>query len=471
MHTTPQLGLPYLMPAQAQKHITHNEALRLLDGLTHISVKSTLLSVPPENPMPGEGYIISETASGLWEGKENSLAYWQNGAWDIHIPQIGWIAYNEAKEEFIYYDGSQWIPLPSPSQASKIGINTPADDINRFAIASEASLFTYDMQGGHQVKINKNMSSNFASLVFQTGFSGRAEFGLTGSDDFSIKVSPDGLTWVEALKIDRLTGETLLPATPARRLVKENIDIYVRPDGVDTQAGIMNTPEAAFATPQRAIDKACSLDLGIYSANIHIADGIYTDPILFKPFLGSAAINLIRNIDNPQNVIIDTVETAIQGIGEIGQYHVEAMTLHSPKNCIFMNQGARCTFDNIIFKGTGTHLYARAGGSIELTGNASYAISGTDFTRHIYANLSGSSILLFGGTISCPSLSTQMAGEFVRAYRCSMVNIGGITYLNASTLSGTKYICAENAVLATGGSTTSIPGDLSGVATEGGVVT
>ena len=29
--TTTHLGLPYLLAAQAQKHVTHNEALRLLD--------------------------------------------------------------------------------------------------------------------------------------------------------------------------------------------------------------------------------------------------------------------------------------------------------------------------------------------------------------------------------------------------------------------------------------------------------
>ena len=29
--TTTHLGLPYLLAAQAQKHVTHNEALRLLE--------------------------------------------------------------------------------------------------------------------------------------------------------------------------------------------------------------------------------------------------------------------------------------------------------------------------------------------------------------------------------------------------------------------------------------------------------
>ena len=32
--TSAILSLPYLMPAQAQKHVTHNEALRILDGVS-----------------------------------------------------------------------------------------------------------------------------------------------------------------------------------------------------------------------------------------------------------------------------------------------------------------------------------------------------------------------------------------------------------------------------------------------------
>ena len=35
MDETANLKLPYILPSQAQKHVTHNEALALLDRLTH----------------------------------------------------------------------------------------------------------------------------------------------------------------------------------------------------------------------------------------------------------------------------------------------------------------------------------------------------------------------------------------------------------------------------------------------------
>jgi Protein of unknown function (DUF2793) len=69
-----------------------------------------------------------------------------------------------------------------------------ADATNRLSINSPASLFNHT-GAGHKVKVNKAAAIDTGSFLFQTGFSGRAEFGLTGSDDFQIKVSADGAAW------------------------------------------------------------------------------------------------------------------------------------------------------------------------------------------------------------------------------------------------------------------------------------
>ena len=45
--TTTNLQMPYILAAQAQKHVTHNEALRLLDGLVHLSVRGAARTAPP----------------------------------------------------------------------------------------------------------------------------------------------------------------------------------------------------------------------------------------------------------------------------------------------------------------------------------------------------------------------------------------------------------------------------------------
>ena len=48
---TTQLLLPYILAAQAQKHVTHNEALRLLDAMVQLSVLDRNRTAPPSSPV------------------------------------------------------------------------------------------------------------------------------------------------------------------------------------------------------------------------------------------------------------------------------------------------------------------------------------------------------------------------------------------------------------------------------------
>lgn len=84
--TTDLLGLPCIMPAQAQKHVTHNEALRRLDALVHLAVASGDLAAPPPEPAPGERHIVAAGATGLWAGHDGEIAAWLDGAWSFSRP-------------------------------------------------------------------------------------------------------------------------------------------------------------------------------------------------------------------------------------------------------------------------------------------------------------------------------------------------------------------------------------------------
>jgi Protein of unknown function (DUF2793) len=52
------LSLPYIQPAQAQEHVTHNEALRSLDALVQLAVTDASQSSPPVTPSAGARYIV-----------------------------------------------------------------------------------------------------------------------------------------------------------------------------------------------------------------------------------------------------------------------------------------------------------------------------------------------------------------------------------------------------------------------------
>ena len=208
MSDTPLIGLPLLEASQAQKHVTHNEALLLLDAAVHLAVISRSLNAAPALPVDGDRYLIAASPAGEWLGHAGHLAYREAGSWRFAIPQAGWRLWVVAEELFLLFDGTTWRDLFNIDTLQNIdllGVNTTADATNKLAVASSSILFN-NIGNDQRVKINKNAVGDTASLLYQTGFSGRAEFGLTGDDDFHVKVSPNGSTWFDAVTINRTSG-------------------------------------------------------------------------------------------------------------------------------------------------------------------------------------------------------------------------------------------------------------------------
>jgi hypothetical protein len=220
MDSTANLTLPYIMAAQAQKHVTHNEALRLLDTVIQLSVLDRSLAEPPASPAHGDRYIIGDSATGAWAEHDGEVAAYVDGAWQFHMPEEGWVAYDQASETLLVRRDGNWLPAGAAvgtiGDLTSLGINATADETNRLAVRSEAVLFSgiEDAAGGSgdiRFVVNKEAAADTASLLFQSGWEGRAEIGLAGDDDFVFKVSPDGSNWTEAIRIAHDTGLPTIP--------------------------------------------------------------------------------------------------------------------------------------------------------------------------------------------------------------------------------------------------------------------
>ncbi|OJF97845.1 DUF2793 domain-containing protein [Pararhizobium antarcticum] len=214
---TANLDMPYILPSQAQKHVTHNEALQILDAVTQLTVTAQLVA-PPSDPQEGSCFAIAASATGLWAGKDGRLALRQDGSWIYILPREGWRAWFLADDRLRIHDGDQWQFFDGIGTPEKIGINATADLTNRLSLSATASLFNHDGHG-HQIKVNKAASGETASLLFQSGFSGRAEIGLAGDNEFAVKVSPDGSSWASALSITG-QGQVRMPLRPLARATR-----------------------------------------------------------------------------------------------------------------------------------------------------------------------------------------------------------------------------------------------------------
>lgn len=217
MDITARLNLPFLLPNQAQKHVTLNDALGRLDLLTGLLIRSRQVSLQPSSPAAGDAYILPETRTGeSWEAlPAAALACFQDGAWRLLPAPEGlraWIA-DEAVPIVMGPDG--WITA-APASLPRLGIHTEADDTNHLAVKSDGVLFSHDDvtpgSGDMRLALNRLATENAASLLFQTAHSGRGELGLSGASDLDLRTSPDGAAFSTGLRLRTSDAKASFPA-------------------------------------------------------------------------------------------------------------------------------------------------------------------------------------------------------------------------------------------------------------------
>lgn len=276
------LNLPFLAPAQALKHITHNEALVQLDEIVQLSVLQSDLTDPPQAPQDGDRFIIAANAGGSWTGREGEIAVWRDGSWQYQSPKTGWRAYDQTLQTMLVFDGADWSSLTTETDsAPQFGVNTSADSGNRFAIKSDAILHSHDdvTPGSGDVRhvLNKTGEAATGSFLFQSAYSGRAEIGLMGNNDLAFKVSADGVSWLTAMVINHQTGEVTFPTTPSvpTTSLPDGYDLYVDPNtGDDANDGSQALPFATLAPLRTALNS--HTDVGT-TLEAYVAGAVYTD--------------------------------------------------------------------------------------------------------------------------------------------------------------------------------------------------
>lgn len=117
MSTTPNLLLPLLETNQAQKTLTLNQSLTILDAL-HAGVVSRTTTVPPTATGSGLAYIVPDGAGSVWAGHTFEVAYDFESAWVFLSPTVfsGLPALVQDEGKYVRWDGSG-----SPSEYQVVG--------------------------------------------------------------------------------------------------------------------------------------------------------------------------------------------------------------------------------------------------------------------------------------------------------------------------------------------------------------
>ncbi len=118
---TDRLKLPLLAIAQAQKEMTHNEALTIVDVLAQPVVEAVGMSAVPTAPLPGQCWIVGATAAGAWAGQAGAIAAWTGGGWRFVAPRDGMHLWSLADGCMVRRAGSAWLIGQATATSLTIG--------------------------------------------------------------------------------------------------------------------------------------------------------------------------------------------------------------------------------------------------------------------------------------------------------------------------------------------------------------
>lgn len=481
MTDTPHLTLP-VIDVLAQKHLVANDAFAILDALVMLAVLDRDLSAPPGSPADGDRYLVKATGTGLFAGHDNQIAHFTAGDWSFYPPRPGFICFVADEAVLLTWNGSAWAGISSMidfQNIAELGLGTTADSTNPWSAKLNNALWVAKTvaeggDGNLRSKLSKESAAKTLSLLFQDNYSGRAEIGLTGDDDFHFKVSPDGSSWIEALTIAAATGKVSFPAQGSREVLTASRTYYVRTDGSDTNDGLSNTSGGAFLTIQKAIDTiADKLDLGGYEVTVQVADGTYTAGCVIKgPWVGRGAVTLQGNTSTPANCLISVAAGIAIAVGQgltttnragqvFARLAIQGFKLTAASVCILAIEGSRVAIIGNMEYGTASvHLQANRQSQISIL--APYSISGSA-ARHIQALNQGLYQYVPNGTVTL-SGSPVFTSGFASCSRQSLIVAGGTIAFSGATGSGSKrYELLSAGSLDVGGAGTSFfPGDTAG---------
>ncbi len=168
--SSPKLGFEFVAANQSQKHVTVNEALLVLDVVSHVSVVNMTTTSPPASPAIGDAYIVASGASGAWTGFSGDLVFWDGVSW-VHVSSsAGFKIVDSSTGRQWIHDGAAFRLLASAPSGIGFGMHS----VEQVLICSGASV-TSDIE--------------IPNRAICVGVTSKVESTITGATSFSCGVS------------------------------------------------------------------------------------------------------------------------------------------------------------------------------------------------------------------------------------------------------------------------------------------
>jgi hypothetical protein len=147
MPQTPRLALPLIAAGQAQKDVTHNEALLALDRLVALVVVSDSEPAPPAAPAEGSVWIVPAAGAAAWGETAGTLMFRQDAAWIAVPPRDGQTAFVASNGQLLVH-ASGWQMVRSIGPAIPVALPNGGSVIDSEARTALAALVGVLQQHG-----------------------------------------------------------------------------------------------------------------------------------------------------------------------------------------------------------------------------------------------------------------------------------------------------------------------------------
>lgn len=202
MSETSRFDLPLLQPAQAQKHVTVNEALARIDGLMQLSLLSVGSGTPPLTPQEGDAYGVGASAVNEWAGHEGEIALYVNGGWVFVPTTLGMRAYVSDESGWASFDGTAWQVGMQTLSPHGAGMSYHVKEIDHVVEAGASSTASYALPGQAVVY---GVTGRVVSAITGDGITGFS-LGVAGSTNrYGSSLSVSEGAWLRGLTGTPLT--------------------------------------------------------------------------------------------------------------------------------------------------------------------------------------------------------------------------------------------------------------------------